>query len=51
MLYSLGGMALFGALRGFVNIVLLSYPIISLWAAFAFFRYLRRRSAGRRSSA
>ena len=51
MLYALGGMALFGALRGFVNIVLLSYPILSLWAAAAFFRYLRRRSAGRRRSA
>lgn len=51
MLYALGAMALFGALRGFVNIVLLSYPILSLWAASAFFRYMRGRSAGRRRSA
>jgi hypothetical protein len=51
MLYALGGMALFGALRGFVNIVLLSYPILSLWAASVYFRYLRGRSVGRRRSA
>jgi len=50
-LYALGGMALFGALRGFVNIVLLSYPILSLWAASVYFRYLRGRSVGRRRSA
>ena len=41
MLYSIGAMALFGAERGFVNIVLLSYPILALWAAFVLLRFGR----------
>lgn len=51
MLYSIGAMALFGAERGFVNIVLLSYPILSLWAAFALFRLGQSRVVLGRSSA
>ncbi len=43
MVYALGAMALFTALRGFVNIVLFSYPILSLWAAAALFRLTRAR--------
>jgi hypothetical protein len=51
MLYSIGAMALFGAERGFVNIVLLSYPILSLWAALALFRLGQSRVVLGRSSA
>lgn len=51
MLYSIGAMALFGAERGFVNIVLLSYPILSLWAAFALIRLGQSRVVLGRSSA
>jgi hypothetical protein len=51
MVYSIGTMALFGAERGFVNIVLLSYPILSLWAAFALFRLGQSRVVLGRSSA
>jgi len=52
MVYSIGAMALFGALRGLVNIVLLSYPILSLWAVSALFRLGRsRRSISSRGSA
>jgi hypothetical protein len=51
MIYSIGAMALFGAERGFVNIVVLSYPILSLWAAFALFRLGQSRVVLGRSSA
>ena len=48
VIYSIGAMALFGAERGFVNIVLLSYPIASLWAAFAILSLGRSRVVLRR---
>ena len=47
LLYALGAMALFGSLRGFVNVILLSYPILSLWAAFHVFKFIRSRQTNR----
>lgn len=48
LLYGLGTMALFCTLRGFVNIVLISYPIVSLWAVSILFRLTRSRFRARR---
>lgn len=41
LLYAIGAMALFTGLRGFVNIVLESYPILVLWASSAILRFCR----------
>lgn len=50
LVYAFGTMALFCALRGFVNIILISYPILSLWGAAALFRFVRQRRTPRRGS-
>jgi len=50
IIYAMGAMALFSAERGFVNIVLLSYPILSLWVAFALLRFGRSHVNFGRSS-
>jgi hypothetical protein len=47
ILYAFGAMALFGALRGFVNIILLSYPVLSFWAVFNIFQFAWSRSSAR----
>lgn len=51
IIYAMGAMALFSAERGFINIVLLSYPILSLWVAFAVLRFGRTHITVGRSSA